>query len=309
MMKHKPFFLLILLFGSISLIGCQDRLIMADNSPFGEGVVRLGDTEIASVDGTKIYLSDVERTAASQGLIEVGSPLTPGQPIFQKVLDELIDQRLLALDALRRSLDQEDETRRRLSVARERILGNVLVENHLKDKVNEATIRRMYDEQAGLRDRGMEIQARHILVKTEEDATSMVAKLSEGASFDALAKEFSEDEGSREKGGDLGYFTRDMLDEVFTEQAFATSKGDRSAPFETEFGWHIVEVQNRRKAPQPTFEEMRSEILNFMTYDEIQTLLKTLRAQGEVKLLFGQAVTQKGENLIETTQPDKSQNE
>lgn len=309
MMKHKPFFLLILLFGSISLIGCQDRLIMADNSPFGEGVVRLGDTEIASVDGTKIYLSDVERTAASQGLIEVGSPLTPGQPIFQKVLDELIDQRLLALDALRRSLDQEDETRRRLSVARERILGNVLVENHLKDKVNEATIRRMYDEQAGLRDRGMEIQARHILVKTEEDAISMVAKLSEGASFDALAKEFSEDEGSREKGGDLGYFTRDMLDEVFTEQAFATSKGDRSAPFETEFGWHIVEVQNRRKAPQPTFEEMRSEILNFMTYDEIQTLLKTLRAQGEVKLLFGQAVTQKGENLIETTQPDKSQNE
>ena len=309
MMKHKPFFLLILLFGSISLIGCQDRLIMADNSPFGEGVVRLGDTEIASVDGTKIYLSDVERTAASQGLIDVGSPLTPGQPIFQKVLDELIDQRLLALDALRRSLDQEDETRRRLSVARERILGNVLVENHLKDKVNEATIRRMYDEQAGLRDRGMEIQARHILVKTEEDAISMVAKLSEGASFDALAKEFSEDEGSREKGGDLGYFTRDMLDEVFTEQAFATSKGDRSAPFETEFGWHIVEVQNRRKAPQPTFEEMRSEILNFMTYDEIQTLLKTLRAQGEVKLLFGQAVTQKGENLIETTQPDKSQNE
>lgn len=309
MMKHKPFFLLILLFGSISLIGCQDRLIMADNSPFGEGVVRLGDTEIASVDGTKIYLSDVERTAASQGLIEVGSPLTPGQPIFQKVLDELIDQRLLALDALRRSLDQEDETRRRLSVARERILGNVLVENHLKDKVNEATIRRMYDEQAGLRDRGMEIQARHILVKTEEDAISMVAKLSEGASFDALAKEFSEDEGSREKGGNLGYFTRDMLDEVFTEQAFATSKGDRSAPFETEFGWHIVEVQNRRKAPQPTFEEMRSEILNFMTYDEIQTLLKTLRAQGEVKLLFGQAVTQKGENLIETTQPDKSQNE
>ena len=75
-------------------MGCQDRLIMADNSPFGAGVVRLGDTEIASIDGTKIYLSDVERTAASQGLIEVGSPLTPGQPIFQKVLDELIDQRL-----------------------------------------------------------------------------------------------------------------------------------------------------------------------------------------------------------------------
>jgi len=72
---------------------------MSDNSPFGEGVVRLGDTEVAEIDGTKIYLSDVERTAAAQGLIEEGSPLTPGQPVFQKVLDELIDQRLLAAGA------------------------------------------------------------------------------------------------------------------------------------------------------------------------------------------------------------------
>ena len=167
----------------------------------------------------------------------------------------------------------------------------------------------MYDEQAGLRDRGFEIQARHILVKTEEDAISMVEKLSEGTAFEALAKEFSEDEGSRESGGDLGYFTRDMLNEVFTEKAFATPKGERSAPFKTEFGWHIVEVQNRRKAPQPTFEEMRSEILNFMTYDEIQTLLKTLRAQGEVKLLFGQAVTQKEGPSLEMTNWIKPQNE
>lgn len=289
MMKPNKILFFALLIGAISLTACQDRLIMADNSPFGEGVVRLGDTEVASIDGTKIYLSDVERVAASQGLIEIGSPLTPGQPVFQKVLDELIDQRLLALDALRRSLDQEDETRRRLSVARERILGNVLVETHLKDKVNEETVRRMYDEQASLRERGVEIQARHILVKTEEVANSLVSKLSGGADFTELAKEFSEDEGSRVRGGDLGFFTQDMLNEVFTEKAFATPKGERSAPFETEYGWHIVEVLNRRTAPQASFEEMRGEILNFMTYDEIQTLLKTLRAQGEVKLLFGQA--------------------
>ena len=74
---------------------------------------------------------------------------------------------------------------------------------NLRDKVNETTIRRMYDEQAGLRDRGVEIQARHILVKTEEVANSIVAKLADGADFKALAKEFSEDEGSRAKGGDL----------------------------------------------------------------------------------------------------------
>ena len=294
-MKQVKFFITAAIISGLTLSSCQDRLVMSDNSPFGEGVVRLGDTEVAEIDGTKIYLSDVERVAASQGLIEKGSPLTPGQPIFQKVLDELIDQRLLALDALRQSLDQEDETRRRLSAARERILGNVLVENHLKNTVNETTIRRMYEEQASLRDRGDEVQARHILLKDEETAKEIAKKLNEGGDFAALAREMSEDEGSRDKGGNLGYFTNDMLETKFTNVAFTTNKGDISKPFQTEYGWHILQVQNRRKALQPTFEEMRSEILNFMTYDEIQNILKSLRAQGDVKLLFGQAVVNQSE--------------
>ena len=305
-MKQVKCVAALLFIGVITLAGCQDRLVMSDNSPFGEGVVRLGDTEVAEIDGTKIYLSDVERMAASQGLIEKGSPLTPGQPIFQKILDELIDQRLLALDALRQSLDQEDETRRRLSAARERILGNILVENHLKNTVNETTIRRMYDEQASLRDRGDEVQARHILLKDEETAKEIAKKLSEGGDFAALAREMSEDEGSRDSDGNLGYFTNDMLEAKFTQVAFATQKGDISEPFETDYGWHILQVQNRRKAAQPSFEEMRSEILNFMTYDEIQNILKSLRAQGDVKLLFGQAVVNQGET--EDT-PDISDNE
>lgn len=305
-MKQVKFLTVIAIVGALTLAACQDRLVMSDNSPFGEGVIRLGDTEVAEIDGTKIYLSDVERTAASQGLIEEGSPLTPGQPIFQKVLDELIDQRLLALDALRQSLDQEDETRRRLAAARERILGNILVENHLKNTVNETTIRRMYDEQASLRDRGDEVQARHILLKNEETAREIAKKLKDGEDFAALAREISEDEGSRDKGGNLGYFTNDMLEAKFTQVAFNTQKGEISDPFKTEYGWHILQVQNRRKAPQPTFEEMRSEILNFMTYDEIQNILKSLRAQGDIKLLFGQAVVNQSDTE-ETT--DISENE
>ena len=305
-MKQVKFVTTLIFAGVLILVGCQDRLVMSDNSPFGESVVRLGDTEVAEIDGTKIYLSDVERMAVSQGLIKEGSPLTPGQPIFQKVLDELIDQRLLALDALRQSLDQEDETRRRLAAARERILGNVLVENHLKTTVNETTIRRMYDEQASLRDRGDEVQARHILLKDEETAKEIATKLKGGGDFAAIAQEFSEDEGSRNAGGNLGYFTNDMLEAKFTKVAFATKKGDISEPFKTDYGWHILQVQNRRKAPQPSFEEMRNEILNFMTYDEIQNILKSLRAQGDIKLLFGQAVVNQ-DKTNETT--DTSENE
>ena len=288
-MKFSRFSLLPAILASLSLVSCEDRLVVADNSPFGEGVMRLGDTEVAQIDGTAIYLSDVERTAAAQGLIDEGSPLTPGQPVFQKVLDELIDQRLLALDALRQSLDQDDETRRRLSAARERILGNVLVEKHLQQTVNETTIRRMYDEQSGLRERGDEVQARHILLEDEAAALEVIKKLEAGEDFAALAGSLSIDTGTNTRGGDLGYFTKDMLDATFADIAFATPKGSRANVFETEFGWHILEVLNRRKAQQPTFEQMRGEILNFMTYDEIQNVLKVLRAQGDIQLLFGQA--------------------
>jgi len=92
-----------------------------------------------------------------------------------------------------------------------------------------------------------------------------------------------------------------MLEEKFTKIAFATKKGEISEPFETEYGWHILQVQNRRKAAQPTFEEMRSEILNFMTYDEI---LKSLRAQGDVKLLFGQAVVKTDDQTPDVESPE-----
>ena len=82
-----------------------------------------------------------------------------------------------------------------------------------------------------------------------------------------------------------------MLDSDFTDIVFASPVGKRTKPFKTQYGWHVVEVQKRRAAAQPSFENMRSEILNFMTYDEIQNILTRLRAQGDVKLLFGQAAS------------------
>jgi len=282
---------------------CQDRLLVTDTTPFGEGVVRLGDTEVAEIDGTNIYLSDVERTAAAQGLIEAGTPLTPASPIFQRVLDELIDQRLLALDALRQALDQSDETRRRLAVARERILGNMLVEEHLKNTVNETNLRRIYDEQAQSYKLGKERRVRHILMLEKEGIDKIAKRLADGEDFATLASEYSEDRISRENGGDIGYFRKDMLDPQFTTIAFGTAIGETSAPFKTEFGWHVLEVEDERTPTKSDFADVRDEMLNFMTYDEIQKLLQNLRNKGDVKLLFGQAVSNSpdGQGNIETS--------
>lgn len=274
------------------LTACQDRVIFEDNTPFGEGIIRLGDTVVVEIDGTSIYLSDVERAAAARGLIPAGTPLTTDNPVFRQVLDELIDQRLLSLDALRQSVDQEDETRRRLGLARERILGNILIEKHLAQTVTEQTVRRMYDEQAGLRDRGLERRARHVLVKTEDEIKAVKERLEKGEALEDLAFELSIDRASQAQKGDLGFFARDQLAKIFTQQAFSAKIGEVSAPFETEFGWHIMRVEAERQAPQPSFGDIRSEIETFLTQQEIQRLLSRLRQQGDVKLLFGQAIVE-----------------
>lgn len=291
--RRGAIYLSVMITGALVLGGCQEKVLVESQGALGSNVVRLGDTAVANVDGTTIYLSDVERAAVAQKLIPADTSLKPKDATFQRVLDELIDQRLMALAALRQSLDQSDEAQRRLAVSRERILSSLLVEQHLKETVTEATIRKMYDAQASLRNRGEEIRARHILVETEAEIADVVKRLAAKEEFGAVAADVSIDRASQENRGDLGYFTEDMLSGDFTDVAFALETGTTSPPFQTEFGWHVVEVTDRRKGRQPTFEDMRDEILNFMTYDEIQKLVAGLRESGDISLLFGQAVMDK----------------
>jgi peptidyl-prolyl cis-trans isomerase C len=200
------------------------------------------------------------------------------------VLEELIDQRLLALDADRAGLAADQSAKIRLAAARERVLGNMRVERHLRDTVNETTIRRMYEEQSKLAARGDEVRARHILVEEKAKAEEILKALEAGEDFAGLAAESSIDEGSSDRGGDLGYFTQDMLSAEFTRPIFNAGKGERLGPIKSEFGWHIVEVLDQRPAQQPSFETLKPQIANFMTFDAIQSLLKDLRESSEVEI-------------------------
>lgn len=255
------------------------------DTDFTGGVVRLGDQPAAMVNGSTIYMSDVRNVAYAQNLVPEGERLSPGDEAFEQVLEELIDQRLMAQAAMNRSLDQHSEAKRRLAQTRERVLGNILVEDHLKETVNETTMRQMYDAQASLRERGTEVRARHILLPEEPMAKEILRRLDEGESFQSLAVAFSQDRASRENAGDLGYFSSDMLDPEFTRVAFDTPPGERVGPFKTEHGWHILEVMDRRKARAPSYEDMRAEILKFMTLEEIQNLLTSLRRTADIQKL------------------------
>lgn len=240
------------------------------------------DPVVARVDGTVIRRSDVEREARSQsGDDEM--VLQPGGAEFERVLDELVDQRLLALEARRRGLHQSEEARRRMALAEERILGNVLVETALADAVTEETIQRIYREQIRLIPLGEEVRARHILVDTRAEADAIAQLLAEGRDFAELAVAMSQDQATRLEGGDLGYFTREGILPAFGSVAFSTPEGEVSEPFRSEFGWHLLKVVDRRRQPPPSIEALRPNIVRFYTFDQLEALIDGLRTDAQIE--------------------------
>ena len=294
--------LISLLITAILMTGCTPK--EAENRPNLEKIARTSsDVVVALVSGTEIYQSDVDLAAQEQGIVWEGISLPNTHEKYQTIVEELIDQRLLALDAQRQGLNSDREAKIRLAAARERILGNIRLERYLRDTVNETSILRMYEEQAKLAARGDEVRARHILVEEKSKADEILKKLESGEDFGALAMTHSIDQGSSERGGDLGYFTQDMLNDRFTRPIFNAGKGERVGPIKSEFGWHIAEVLDRRPAPQPDYETLRPKIENFMTFDAIQDLLKDLRDAAEVEI-----VTDTGPST-ETAIPEPSESE
>jgi peptidyl-prolyl cis-trans isomerase C len=280
-----------------ALAGCGDGGVRGDD-PFGPAIVRLGDALAAEVDGTPIYVSDVRREGVAQGLIDRADPLGPGSPLYDQLLDELVDERLLALEAMRRGLDDTDESRRRVAAARERILGNILVETVVDAAVTEDAVRRMYEEQVDLVELGDEVRARHILVDTLEESREIIGLLRAGGDFAQLALDRSRDQTTRAEGGDLGYFTPDQVTSAFARAAFDTPVGQVSAPFRSEHGWHVLKVEDRRAEEPPTFEEMRPRIVRFMTFDEIQRLIDVLSSRAEVRVISASGAAPRDE-LVE----------
>jgi len=269
------------------------------------------DPVMARVDGTLIRRSDVEREAQAQAPSPGSIPPQPESEEFAEILEQLIDQRLLALEARRRGLNQSDEARRRLALAEERILGNVLVETALADAVTDETVRRIYEEQIRLIQLGEEVRARHILVDTREEAEALAALLDAGEDFAELAIRVSQDHATRLEGGDLGYFSREGILPSFGSVAFATDEGEISDPFQSEFGWHILRVVDRRRQPPPSLESMRPNIVRYYTFEQLETLVDGLREEADISrsvLPVTDSVDEEAGIILENDLPGEDQN-
>ena len=250
-----------------------------------EGPPERGDQAVAKVDGKTVWASDVKREAVAQALIGEGEPLDVSSDLFRRVLDEVVDQKLLAAEALKRKLDKEPVAQRRLAAARERILGDMLVEGVVTDAVNDNAVRGLYQEQLKLAKRSEEIHARQILVGTAADAEALKKLLASGASFEALAMERSTDAASRFNGGDLGYFTIDVMPEAYDVALKGAKAGQVVGPFAVEGGYALVKVEDRRLEQPITLEAARPQIVRFLTYDQVRDLLEKLRSKSKVEVL------------------------
>jgi peptidyl-prolyl cis-trans isomerase C len=245
-----------------------------------------GDQAVAKVDGQTVWSSDVKREAVAQGLIGEGEPLEVSSDLFRRVLDEVVDQRLLAGEAVRRKLDKDPIAQRRMTAARDRVLGDMLVESVVSDAVNDNAVRGLYQEQLKLAKRSEEIHARQIVLPNAAEGEAVRRLLATGASFEQLAMEKSTDAATRFNGGDLGYFTIDVMPEAYGAALKTAKPGQIVGPFAVEGGFALVKVEDRRVEQPIALDAARPQIVRFLTYDQIRDLLEKLRGRAKVQVMI-----------------------
>jgi len=263
----------------LALTACG-RKAVSDKPP------EAGDVAVATVGERTVWASDVKREAVAQGLIGGGEPLDVSSELFRQVLDGVIDQKLLAAEAVRRKLDADPAAQRRLAAARERILGDILVENSVEKAVNDNAIRALYQELQKSNRPTEEFRARQIVTATQGDAEAIRKLLTTGATFESLAMARSTDAATRFSGGDLGYFTTDVMPEGYETALKSAKAGEVVGPFQTDAGWVVLRVEDRRPEEPITLEAARPQIVRFLTYAEVRDLLENLRKDTKVKVLM-----------------------
>lgn len=239
------------------------------------------DPVVAKVDGQPILLSEVKDAAKN---LPQNAQALPPQTLYPMLLDQMIDGRALVAEAQRTGLDKDPAVQRQVEAARAQALETALLHKEIAPQVTEAAVRARYDADVAGKPGEEEVHARHILVPDEATAKQIIAELDKGADFAALSKQYSKDPGAAQQGGDLGFFKKTEMVPEFADAAFALQPGQiTQTPVHTQFGWHVIQVVERRVAPPPTFEQASQELRQKMIQDAVQQAVAHARAQVHVE--------------------------
>ena len=234
---------------------------------------------LAKVNGAEIRQSDVALAEE-----ELGPSLAQMDPATKKenVLAFLIDMKIVAKAAEDKKLEDRPDFKARLAFTRNRLLMDNLLAAEGKAATTDEAMKKVYDEAAKQIEGEQEVHARHILVESEDEAKAIEAELKKGADFAELAKKKSKDPGAAD-GGDLGFFTKDQMVPEFSTVAFALEPGKISDPVKSQFGWHVIKVEEKRNRKAPDFEQVKAQIETYVTRKAQAEYVAKLRESAKVE--------------------------
>lgn len=239
------------------------------------------DKVVAIVNGHEIRVSEVQM--ATDDIIGQ-LPDLPPKLRYPFVVEYLIERHLLAQLAVKEGIADTEEYKRRLALYQAKALRDAYFFQKIRPQVTEEEIRKVYDEESVKLQQTERVRARHILVGTEQEAKDILDRLAKGEKFEDLAKQFSLD-GSKEYGGDLGYFTQPEMVPEFSKAAFALKVGETSQPIKTDFGWHIIRLEDRKQGAAQPYDQVKSAIRNVLLRRKVGETMEGIRKTAKVEIV------------------------
>jgi peptidyl-prolyl cis-trans isomerase C len=238
------------------------------------------DPVVARVNGAEIRSSDL--AIAEE---EVGSNIPPMTAEGKRdyLVTYVSDMMLVAKAAEDKKLAEDPGFKRRLAYLRNKLLMETMLHAEAKTAVTDAAMHKVYDEAAKQIGGEKEIRARHILVESEDEAKAILAELKKGTDFAELARLKSKDPGAAAEGGDLGYFSKDQMVAEFSDAATKLDKGQLSDPVKTQFGWHVIKVEDKRDRPVPPFDQVKEQIENYVVRRAQAEVISKLRQGAKIE--------------------------
>jgi len=248
------------------------------------------DPVLAKVNGTEIHQSDLDVAEAEAGQLPPMSPDAKKDYLVQFMADMI----LVSKAAQDKKMGDTPEFKAKLDFARKKLLMEAILKQAGKDAMTDAAMHQVYNDAVKTMSDEQEVHARHILIRAaagddkankeaEDKIKAIIARLKKGEDFAKVASETTEDPSGKTTGGDLGYFTKEQMVPEFADVAFKLEKGQISEPVHTQFGWHVIKVEDKRKKPAPSFDEVKPQIEQYVTRKAQADLVTKLRADAKIE--------------------------
>ncbi len=251
------------------------------------------DPVVAKVNGTEIHQSDLAVAEEEAGQLPPMSPDAKKDYLVQFIADMMV----VSKAAEDKKMGDTPNFKAKLEFARKKLLMETILQSTAKEAMTDAAMHKVYDDAVKTMSNEQEVHARHILIRApagddkaskeaEDKIKAIIVRLNKGEDFAKVASEATEDPSGKANGGDLGYFTKEQMVPEFADVAFKLDKGQISAPVHTQFGWHVIKVEDKRMKPAPSFDEVKPQLEQYVTRKAQAELVTKLRAEAKIEKMY-----------------------